>query len=82
MTNCINCGAVLTGKVCEYCGTIYSFEFADEANEKLYEKEWETTNPSITLAIKKMGVSAEEMSKALQRMNECLKKRGVNKNDI
>lgn len=23
MTNCINCGAVLTSNKCEYCGTIY-----------------------------------------------------------
>lgn len=23
MTNCINCGAVLKGDVCEYCGTEY-----------------------------------------------------------
>ena len=24
MTNCINCGAVLHGNVCEYCGTEYN----------------------------------------------------------
>ena len=26
MTNCVNCGAVLTGKKCEYCGTEYREE--------------------------------------------------------
>ena len=24
MTNCVNCGAVLKGDVCEYCGTSYT----------------------------------------------------------
>lgn len=24
MTNCVNCGAVLHGSRCEYCGTVYS----------------------------------------------------------
>lgn len=24
MTNCINCGAILHGNVCEYCGTEYN----------------------------------------------------------
>lgn len=24
MTNCINCGAVLHGNICEYCGTEYN----------------------------------------------------------
>lgn len=24
MTNCVNCGAVLHGNRCEYCGTVYS----------------------------------------------------------
>lgn len=24
MTNCVNCGAILHGNVCEYCGTEYS----------------------------------------------------------
>lgn len=24
MTNCVNCGAVLKGNVCEYCGTRYT----------------------------------------------------------
>lgn len=24
MTNCINCGAILRGNVCEYCGTEYN----------------------------------------------------------
>lgn len=23
MTNCVNCGAILHGNVCEYCGTEY-----------------------------------------------------------
>lgn len=26
MTNCRNCGAVLTGHICEYCGTTYPVE--------------------------------------------------------
>ena len=26
MTNCKNCGAVLTGAKCEYCGTVYEEE--------------------------------------------------------
>ena len=26
LRNCINCGAPLTGPVCEYCGTIYEKE--------------------------------------------------------
>lgn len=24
MTNCVNCGAILIGNVCEYCGTRYT----------------------------------------------------------
>lgn len=24
LTNCKNCGAVLKGSVCEYCGTVYN----------------------------------------------------------
>lgn len=26
MTNCPNCGAVITGPKCEYCGTVFKFE--------------------------------------------------------
>ena len=30
MTNCRNCGAVLTGHICEYCGTRYPVETSGE----------------------------------------------------
>ena len=33
MTNCRNCGAVLTGHICEYCGTRYT---AESGGEVLY----------------------------------------------
>lgn len=30
MTNCVNCGAILHGNVCEYCGT----EYGDSESKK------------------------------------------------
>ena len=32
MTNCINCGAVLTSNKCEYCGTIYKTDDKNNVN--------------------------------------------------
>lgn len=32
MTNCINCGAVLTSNKCEYCGTIYETDDKNNVN--------------------------------------------------
>ena len=34
MLNCPNCGAPITGNVCEYCGTV--FETEDEETITLY----------------------------------------------
>jgi len=31
-TNCPNCGAVITGAMCEYCGTVFNLETVE--NEK------------------------------------------------
>ena len=40
MTNCINCGAVLRGNKCEYCGTEY---LADGIHASFGEKDWQGT---------------------------------------
>lgn len=32
MTNCKNCGAILTGNLCEYCGTRYDIIFDEKIN--------------------------------------------------
>ena len=38
LTNCKNCGAVLTGNKCEYCGTQY-FDFCEiNPHEEVYIK--------------------------------------------
>ena len=76
MTNCINCGAVLKGDVCEYCGTEYKTTISTlhAADGTVFE---ETTinfsNPEFaeftadkmaqrlqTLASAAVGVTAEE----------------------
>lgn len=44
MTNCINCGAILHGDKCEYCGTTYS-------DEKVYAE----FKPNDCVGIMKLG---------------------------
>lgn len=47
LTNCKNCGAVLHGHKCEYCGTEYQ-SARDPDNDKLFGKlirKWENDRP-------------------------------------
>lgn len=38
MTNCVNCGAILRGNVCEYCGTKYrDFKEKSKADEPEFD---------------------------------------------
>jgi len=51
MTNCKNCGAVLKGDKCEYCGTRYSLIDTDFKSPAIYP----LTPPEDWLEISVMG---------------------------
>ena len=52
MTNCINCGAVLHGNVCEYCGTEFGgLEYGNFMSEKAI----------YLLSISSHGIKAERV---------------------
>lgn len=52
MTNCPNCGAVITGDKCEYCGTYFGTKF---------------NNDKIIVQTKPLNMTAEEIAKELNR---------------
>lgn len=52
MTNCPNCGAVITNEKCEYCGTYFGNTFN---NKKIY------------IQTKPLNVTAEEFVEELNR---------------
>lgn len=64
LTNCPNCGAVITGKKCEYCETI--FEFIEEGSN--YSSNIKTATQPI-----KFGLSFEEVVEAFDRFNETMR---------
>lgn len=61
MTNCKNCGAVLKGSVCEYCGTNYEIKYTPVVLPSTLYKEAEN-NKAIMNAFAKCGVTLLEFA--------------------
>lgn len=66
MTNCKNCGAVLKGNICEYCGTNYEINYIPKSDTKATQKRHiETENPKAkTNVFEKCGVTLSELANA------------------
>lgn len=69
MTNCPNCGAVITSSQCEYCGTIFELDkrFSDKFIVKIGGK----------ITQKKIKKLEEQLNKALLEDNLILLNRGL-----
>ena len=70
MTNCINCGAVLHGNRCEYCGTVYQDgdEMLDEIRKINLELQLSAQMQEISAAINRRIAEEENKRGKLRRL--------------
>ncbi len=91
MTNCINCGAVLKGGVCEYCGTEYettvsTLHAADGSvitEEKTIVSNCAFQPPTAEEVMERFhslvsafGITAKEAAENLSKLNNAVRKVG------
>ena len=74
MTNCKNCGAVLTGGKCEYCGTEY--EMTTETIYAANGEKIEISTPNLSF-----GLTMDEAVERFTKLSKIIRKRGV-PNDV
>lgn len=65
--NCPNCGAVRTGKKCEYCGTVFEFEEEQLETVTLY-----ADDAPVYTVTRRASSTAKEAAEAFRKFAEKL----------